>query len=87
MSLGIIGGLNSSAGIVSPNKTEHPNHWYTPTKNPNEIMKQEADKFIKKQEEKSKSKPAEERNVGDWINVASSYVRKFVNIAENSKKY
>lgn len=84
MSLGIVG---VSSNIISPKKTEQQNHWYTPTKNPNDVMKEQADKFIKKQEEKSKEKPAEERNIGDWINVASSYVRKFVEFGEQTRKY
>lgn len=84
MSLGIIG---VSSNIISPKRTEHPNHWHTPTKNPNDVMKEEADKFIKKQEEKSKAKPAGERNLGDWLNVGMSYVKKFVELGEQSKKY
>ena len=86
MSFGI---LNVGSNIVSSSKLE----WKSggicpkPMPNPNEIMKEQADKFIKKQEEKSLNKSAEDRNIGDWINVASSYVRKFVNFAENTKKY
>lgn len=85
MSLGVIGAVSSN--IVSPKRTEHPNHWTTQTKNPNEVMKEQADKFIRKQEEKSMEKPANERGIGDWINVASSYVRKFVEFGESAKKY
>lgn len=84
MSLGILG---VSSNIVSPKRTEHPNHWYTPTKTPDELRKEHVDKYMKQQEEKSKAKPIEERNLGDWFNVGMSYVKKFVESAEQTRKY
>lgn len=86
MSLGLISGLNVS-GFAPAKRAEVPNHWTTPTKSPNEVMKDQADKFIRKQEEKSQNKPAEERSVGDWLNVGMSFVKKFMEIGEKAKKY
>ncbi len=85
MLLGAVNGLTSN--IVSPDRPKTPNHWTHTHKNPYDVMKEESDKFIKQREEESKAKPASERNIGDWFNVAMSGFRKFVEIGKNSVIY
>lgn len=84
MSFGIVG---ITSNIISPNRPKTPNHWTTKTKSPQEIMKEESDRFIRQKEEKSKEKPAKERDIFDWFNVAMSGFRKMTELAEQSKKY
>ena len=59
-----------------------------PLPNPNDVMKDRFEKQIERHEAESKAKPKEERTLGDWFNVANSFIRKtFDTMKESSTKY
>ena len=88
MSLIDVSGIGT-AGIVS-NKNQG---WKPggicprPMPNPNDLLNDRFERLAQKREEASKEKPASERNLGDWINIASGLIRKLPEKLDSMNKY
>ena len=50
-------------------------------------MKDHFDRQLKKQEDASKEKPFKERNLGDWVNVLSGFLRGLPERLDKYKQY